>query len=82
MASNFSNSAEIYTYNGSVYRQITMDANKRLAFMKPIISQIQAMVLNIYALFMELEVGVLFYFKLLPVVYSNSKSCNFGSDIC
>ena len=32
MRSDFPTSAEIYTYNGSVYRQITMDANKRLAF--------------------------------------------------
>ena len=34
MASNFPTGAEIYTYNGSVYRQITMDANKRLAFVE------------------------------------------------
>ena len=27
MVSNFPTTAEIYTYNGSVYRQITMDAN-------------------------------------------------------
>ena len=32
MASNFPTTAEIYTYNGSVYRQITMDANNCLAF--------------------------------------------------
>ena len=34
MISTFPTGAEIYTYNGSVYRQITMDANKRLAFVE------------------------------------------------
>ena len=34
MIFTFPTSAEIYTYNGSVYRQITMDANKRLAFIE------------------------------------------------
>ena len=34
MASGFPTSAEIYTYNGSVYRQITLDLNNRLAFIE------------------------------------------------
>ena len=34
MISTFPTSMEIYTYNGSVYRQITLDANKRLAFIE------------------------------------------------
>ena len=75
MLSTFPTSAEIYTYNGSVYRQIIMDTNKRLAFisadyMTNSFDNLQYVCVvygNIYGVSTVFETW-------LPVVYSNSKA--------
>ena len=80
MNSAFPTSVEIYTYNGSVYRQITMDENKRLAFIEA------DYITNTSDGFDYLCViygtdggwGSSYFNVYLPVVYSNSKSCNLG----
>ena len=75
MVSNFKTNVEIYTYNGSVYRQIIMDSNKRLAFiaadyMTNSFDNLQY-VCVIYAA--AIDWGDYYFNTYLPVVYSNSK---------
>lgn len=76
MLSTFPTGAEIYTYNGSVYRQITMDANKRLAFVEADYitntSDNLQYVCVVYGY--ATWVGNYYFNTYLPVVYSNTKN--------
>ena len=76
MASNFPTSIEIYTYNGSVYRPITMDTNKRLAFIEADYitntSDNLQYVCVVYA--PSSQWGDHYFRTYLPVVYSNTKN--------
>lgn len=76
MISNFPTSAEIYTYNGSVYRQITMDVNKRLSFIEADYMTNSFDNLQYVCVVYGYERwGDNYYFNTyLPVVYSNSKN--------
>ena len=75
MMSTFPTTIEIYTYNGSVYRQIIMDSNKRLAFiaadyMTNSFDNLQYVCVIYKA---ASEWGDYYFNTYLPVVYSNSK---------
>ena len=71
----FPTSAEIYTYNGSVYRQITMDANKRLAFIEAdYITNTFDNLQYVCVVYGNAAWGDYIFNTYLPVVYSNSKN--------
>ena len=76
MLSTFPTDVEIYTYNGSVYRQITMDANKQLAFINDdYITNTSDSLQYVCVLFGGTNLShTSQYFQNLPIVYSNSKS--------
>ena len=75
MASNFPTSAEIYTYNGNVYRQIIMDANKRLAFIEAdYITNTSDNIQYVCVVYGHVAWGDYFFNTYLPVVYSNTKN--------
>lgn len=75
MASNFPTTAEIYTYNGSVYRQITMDTNKRLAFIEAdYITNTSDNLQYVCVVYGRATWGDYFFNTYLPVVYSNTKN--------
>jgi len=80
MGSTFPTAVEIYTYNGSVYRPLTMDANKQLAFINDdYITNTSDSLQYVCVLFG----GTLSHtqsFQYLPVVYSNSKSYRQTTD--
>jgi hypothetical protein len=79
MASNFPTSAEIYTYNGSVYRQITMDANKRLAFVEAdYITNTFDTLQYVCVVYGNASWGHGTFETWLPVVYGNSKAITSG----
>ena len=83
MLSIFPTAVEIYTYNGSVYRQIIMDSNKRLAFiaadyMTNSFDNLQY-VCVIYAA--SIEWGDYDFNTYLPVVYSNSKYSSYDNYV-
>ncbi len=72
---NFPTGTEIYTYNGSVYRQITMDANKQLAFINDdYITNTSDNLQYVCVLFGGTNLSNDQFFQNLPIVYSNSKS--------
>ena len=80
MISIFPTSAGIYTYNGSVYRQITMDANKRLAFIEAdYITNTSDNLQYVCVVYGNVSWGDYWFNTYLPVVYSNTK--NSGSDL-
>ena len=80
MASNFPTSAEIYTYNGSVYRQITMDANKRLAFIEAdYITNTFDNLKYVCVVYGNSSWGNGTFETWLPVVYGNSKAATSGN---
>ena len=71
----FPTNTEIYTYNGSVYRQITMDANKRLAFITAdYITNTSNNLQYVCVVYGNLGWGDYCFNTYLPVVYSNSKN--------
>ena len=77
MISTFPTTAEIYTYNGSVYRRIIMDSNKRLAFigddyMTNSFDNLQ----YVCVIYGNATWGSNYFSIFLPVVYANSKACN------
>ena len=75
MLSTFPTSAEIYTYNGSVYRQITMDSNKRLAFVEAdYITNSFDNLQYVCVVYGNAIWGEYYFNTYLPVVYSNSKA--------
>src|SRR5574344_975120 len=75
MASTFPTAVEIYTFNGSVYRPITMDLNRRLAFINDdYITNTSDSLQYVCVLFGGTTLGTNIYFTNLPIVYSNSKS--------
>ena len=75
MSSAFPTGAEIYTYNGSVYRQITMDANKRLAFVEAdYITNTSDNLQYVCVVYGGNNLGTSALFVNLPVVYSNTKT--------
>ena len=75
MISTFPTSAEIYTYNGSVYRQITMDANKRLAFIEAdYITNTSDNLQYVCVVYGNVSWGAYVFNTYLPVVYSNTKN--------
>ena len=76
MISTFLTNTEIYAYNGSVYRQITMDANKRLAFIAADYTTNTSDNLQYVCVVYGYSTwGGGYYFNTyLPVVYSNSKN--------
>ena len=75
MASIFPTSAEIYTYNGSDYRQITMDTNKRLAFIEAdYITNTSDNLQYVCVVYGGAGSGDYLFCTYLPVVYSNSKN--------
>ena len=75
MYSIFPTSAEIYTYNGSVYRQITMDANKRLAFVEAdYITNTSDNLQYVCVVYGNSTWSDYFFNTYLPVVYSNTKN--------
>ena len=77
MRSEFPTIAEIYTYNGSVYRQITMDTNKRLAFVAAdYITNTSDNLQYVCVVYGNVSWGNYYFNTYLPVVYSNSKACN------
>ena len=76
MYSLFPTSAEIYTYNGSVYRQITMDANQRLTFVEAdYITNSFDNLQYVCVVYGGASWGDYYFNTYLPVVYSNSKAC-------
>ena len=75
MISTFPANVEIYTYNSSVYRQITMDANKRLVFIEAdYITNTSDNLQYVCVVFGGTNLGEIAYFVNLPVVYLNTKS--------
>ena len=75
MVSSFPTSAEIYTYNGSIYRQITMDTNNRLFFMEAdYMTNTSDNLQYVCVVYGGTNLGTQAYFVNLPVVYSNTKS--------
>ena len=75
MASNFPTNAEIYTYNGSVYRQIIMDANKRLAFVEAdYMTNTSDNLQYVCVIYGRTSWKDYIFNTYLPVVYSNSKA--------
>lgn len=79
MVSNFPSSVEIYTYNGSVYRQITMDANNRLAFISAdYITNTFDNLKYVCVVYGNSNWGTVFE-TWLPVVYGNSKAATSGN---
>jgi len=75
MISTFPTSIEIYTYNGSVYRQITMDANKRLAFIEAdYITNTSDNLQYVCVVYGDVNLGDYYFNTYLPVVYSNTKN--------
>lgn len=77
MVSSFPIGVEIYTYNGSVYRQIIMDSNKRLAFiaadyMTNSFDNLQ----YVCVVYGNAGWGIDVFETWLPVVYGNSKAVN------
>ena len=82
MASNFPTTAEIYTYNGSVYRQITMDANKRLAFIEAdYITNANDGIDYLCVVYGNGGWGSPYFNTFLPVVYSNSRAVISGDEL-
>lgn len=80
MISTFPTSAEIYTFNGSVYRQITMDANKRLAFIEAdYMTNSFDNLQYVCVVYGEYSWGTAVFNVWLPVVYGNSKAVTSGS---
>ena len=72
---DFQTSTEIYTYNGSVYRQITMDANKRLAFIEAdYMTNTFDNLQYVCVVYGHSSWGTYFFNTYLPVIYSNSKN--------
>ena len=78
MHSYFTAAIEIYTYNGSVYRQITMDANYRLAFVEAdYITNTSDNLQYVCVVYGSSVWGDNYFFRTyLPVVYANSKASN------
>jgi hypothetical protein len=77
MSSNFPTGAEIYAFNGSVYRPLTMDENKCLSFIPAdYITNTSDNIQYVCVVYGNASWGSLFFQTYLPVVYSNSKSCN------
>jgi len=75
MISTFPTSIEIYTYNGSVYRQITLDTNKRLAFIEAdYITNTSDNLQYVCVVYGDAVWGDYYFNTYLPVVYSNSKN--------
>ena len=75
MASNFPTDVEIYTYNGSVYRQVIMDTNKRLVFIEAdYMTNSFDNLQYVCVVYGGTTLGTAVYFTNLPVVYANSKS--------
>ena len=75
MHSIFPTTVEIYTYNGSVYRQITMDANKRLAFIEAdYITNTSDNLQYVCVVYGHVNWGEYCFNTYLPVVYSNTKN--------
>lgn len=80
MLSNFPTGVEIYTYNGSVYRQITMDANKRLAFVEAdYITNTFDNLQYVCVVYGNSVWGTAWFETWLPVVYGNSKAVTLGT---
>ena len=76
MHSFFQTNTEIYTYNGSVYRQIIMDTKKRLAFIEAdYITNTFDNLKYICVVYGHATWGDYHFNTYLPVVYSNSKAC-------
>ncbi len=74
MISTFPTSAEIYTYNGSVYRKITMDSNKRLSFINAdYITNTFDNLQYVCVVYANASWGNAVFETWLPVVYGNSK---------
>ena len=74
MYSDFQTSVEIYTYNGSVYRQITMDTNKRLAFIEADYMTNTFDNLQYVCVVYGNPTWGYYFNTYLPVVYSNTKN--------
>jgi len=75
MYSYFPTSIEIYTYNGSDYRQKTMDANKRLAFIEAdYMTNTSDNLQYVCVVYGDFGWGEYYFNTYLPVVYSNSKN--------
>ena len=83
MASTFPSGVEIYTFNGSVYRQITMDINKRLAFIEAdYITNSFDNLQYVCVVYSAAIWGSIYFETWLPVVYGNSKAVTSeGADI-
>ena len=82
MISTFPTSAEIYTYNGSVYRQITMDANKRLAFIAAdYITNSFDNLQYVCVVYGNADWSPAIFNVWLPVVYGNSKAVIFDNNV-
>ena len=78
MSSYFTTNIEIYTYNGSVYRQITMDANKRLAFITAdYITNTFDNMQYVCVVYGSVSWANMFPIY-LPLVYGNSKAVTLG----
>jgi len=76
MVSDFPTNVEIYTYNGSVYRQITLDTNKRLAFVEAdYITNTSDNLQYVCVVYGRSSWDISYFNTYLPVVYSNSKNC-------
>ena len=79
MLSTFPTTAEIYTYNGSVYRQIIMDTNQRLAFISAdYITNTFDNLQYVCVVYGNVVWGTAAFETWLPVVYGNSKAVNYG----
>ena len=75
MLSSFPTAAEIYTYNGSVYRQIIMDTNQRLAFIEAdYITNTFDNLQYVCVVYGNVSWGNAVFETYLPIVYGNSKA--------
>lgn len=80
MLSSFPTTVEIYTYNGSVYRQIIMDTNKRLAFIEAdYITNTFDNLQYVCVVYGNVTWGTAVFETYLPIVYGNSKAVFYGT---